>query len=201
MIFNSDYDDFYEGESYKERNLYYKIIGGYLLNESVDGYNKRKEQFFNLLLENCNRSGYIHGNDTVAIERLEQISKESLNVTFDYHPKQHYKAEFDHGEMSDILIMGESIFCSIECKYYDNYTFKKDIEQVQYRINKYAKLVKKEAVEILLITKQKHTYSKQQQLIEELETPVVFVLWEQVADIIEDEKVRQFLLKQLERKF
>lgn len=49
MIFKQEADDFHQLESYKERNLYYKILGGYFFNELIDGYDHRKKQFRKLL--------------------------------------------------------------------------------------------------------------------------------------------------------
>ena len=55
MIFNtiSNYtnNEFHIRESYKERNLYYKIFAGYIFNELIPGEEERKNQFLNLLNE------------------------------------------------------------------------------------------------------------------------------------------------------
>ena len=45
MIYNINDADLCENESYKERNLYYKIFAGYLFNELVPGNKKRKAAF------------------------------------------------------------------------------------------------------------------------------------------------------------
>lgn len=49
MIFNVDESNLEMIESYKQRNLYYKIFAGYLLNEVIPGSEKRKKEFINLL--------------------------------------------------------------------------------------------------------------------------------------------------------
>ena len=201
MIFNTELDNFYEIESYKERNLYYKVLGGYVLNEFVTGYQQRKAQLFELLQNNCNKENFVFGDAQVGREILVKLANEDVHVTFDFHPKQIYKDDFDHGEMSDVLISGSTTFCSIECKYYDNYTFKKDITQVQTRIIEYSKLTGLAPLQVLLITEQKFRYSTQSSLIGQLDTPVIFLLWEQLAGIIEEEQVKKYLEKQLKRKF
>lgn len=201
MIFRTDTKDFYSIESYKERNLYYKVLCGYVLNEYVKGYQQRKAQLFELLLNNSRKQNFVFGDDQLGRERLLKLDSEDIQVTFDFHPKQFYKDDFDHGEMSDVLISGTTTFCSIECKYDDNYTYKKDIKQVQRRIVKYANLTNLAPVEVLLIPEQKFKYSKQNNLIQELDVPIVFLLWEQILDIIEESQVKLYLDKQLNRKF
>lgn len=201
MIFNTEVDNFYEVESYKERNLYYKVLAGYVLNEFITGYQQRKAQLFELLQNNCDKENFVFGDAHIGRHRLVKLANEDIHVKFDFHPRQIYKDDFDHGEMSDVLMSGSTTFCSIECKYYDNYTFKKDITQVQTRIIEYSRLTGLAPLQVLLIPEQKFRYSTQSSLIGQLDTPVIFLLWEQLAGIIEEEQVKIYLDKQLKRKF
>ena len=49
MIFDISADNWEDKESYKERNLYYKIFAGYLFNEIIPGEEERKNSFIDLL--------------------------------------------------------------------------------------------------------------------------------------------------------
>lgn len=129
MIFKNDTKDFYELESYKERNLYYKIFAGYLLNETVPGYASRKGKFFELISSvHCNSERVFDSNGKVQ-DIVETINGEDITVTFDYHTAQEFKEDKrdDRGEMSDILIVSDTCMVSIECKFGSNFSVEKDI--------------------------------------------------------------------------
>lgn len=199
MIFNTEVTNFYETESHKERNLYYKVFGGYLFNELLGGYLDRKNAFFEMLIANCDKAGFYFGDNQLAKQRLKLISKSDVTVTFDYHINQGIQIK-DRGEMSDVLISSNSAFCSIECKYLSDYDYNNDIKMVQNRINQYAKQHSLVPVQILLITKQKHYKSKQTTKIDTIECPLVFAHWEQIMELTKGTPIERYIEVQLMRK-
>ncbi len=209
MIFSTTVEHFYDEESYKERNLYYKIFAGYMFNELVRGEEQRMDSFLQLLkikalFEEDKTIG------TGSIEILEGISKENIQTTFDFHACQIVSTE-DRGEMSDILLVSNNYFISIECKYLSDLHFNKDIDEVHNRIEKVAagKFINKKPLQVLLIKGEKWKNIKKAEksdnsFYKQLHTsnkniPIIVLLWEDLLPIINDEIVISYLKKQLER--
>ncbi len=203
-----------QNESYKERNLYYKVFAGYLFNELLPAYEQRKEDFFELLINQVNSDQHFaRGVDLgkPISDVLKELSEDNLHVSFDFHPKQVIPNYPDHGEVSDVIIWGEKHFLSIEVKYLSDWTFKKDIEEVQCRIAEMSKQTKKKCIQILLIKESKwlNNMKKENQkgsnyaLLKDneqlLKVPLIVISWEQLLQIINDETVKQYLIDQLKR--
>ena len=198
MIFN-EVDNFIDLESYKERNLYYKIFAGYLLNELIEGYNERKIKFIELLKNKLNDNNLFFGNNVLINQLLGKIGTEELHLTFDYHTSQIF--EDNRGEMSDILITSSTSFLSIECKYLSNLNFEKDVIEVQARIKRYSEHMNKTPLQIILVKKQKWGYSKNMKisLNNSIDVPIIVLFWEDIYLIIQDEFVKKYLEVQLAR--
>ena len=202
MIFNTE-SDFYNTESYKERNLYYKIFAGYLFNEIVVGYDQRKLDFLNLLEKQINEDGLFFGEKSSAVQIISTLKNKPVTVTFDYHPAQifeDYKKD-NRGEMSDILILSNSEMLSIECKFLSNINYDKDITEVQERIIKFKDKFFVNPLQILLLKQSKWQNSKNIKLKLEAATnvPVVVVFWEQLCSLLNDKIVQEYLQKQIVR--
>ncbi len=215
MIFDISADNWEDKESYKERNLYYKIFAGYLFNEIIPGEEERKNSFIDLLKDILKENDRIIDKDNKLPAILSEIRKENIHVTFDYHSAQ--LDGKDRGEMSDILLLAGSYFISIECKFLENMRISKDVEEVQSRI----KTVKETGklginpIQILLLKESKWLNSKragkkeesfytlfQKEKMEEYEIPVIVLFWDELIKLIpkEDKKVKEYLFKQINRK-
>lgn len=105
MIFKSEADDFHLLESYKERNLYYKIFGGYFFNELIDDCAKRKEQFINLIAAVSDNERVWDPENKVPSFLKNMAVEKDWGVTFDYHTAQVFQEDKreDRGEMSDVF--------------------------------------------------------------------------------------------------
>lgn len=132
MLFNSNPLPTVD-ESYKERNLYYKIFAGYIFNEFVAGYAERKERFLDLICKQENNTNYYKTKQTI-----EKMKHEEIHLDFDHHACQICKElnNTDRGEFADILICSQSGLIAIEAKLYSNWTFDKDINSNRGRIEK-----------------------------------------------------------------
>jgi len=204
MIFDTTMLDWKTNESYKERNLYYKIFGGYLFNELIEGYENRKKAFLNMLEENINKSERFFGEAPKANTIIKEIQEAPLHVTFDYHPAQifiEYKRN-NRGEMSDILLHSGQHIISIECKFLSNIGFKKDIEAVHERIIKFSEHFKILPLQVLLLKEKKWNSTKliKEELKKSLRVPVVVLFWEDLRSLISNYKVLQYLNVQIDRK-
>ena len=197
---------FHDMESYKERNLYYKIFAGYFFNELIDGYENRVIQFLKLF---SNRDKKYYGDGEVDV--FKTIGRELPTlVTFDYHTSQVIKLANgnDRGESSDILIWFKNLFISIECKYLTNPTVSKDITQVQDRIILLKEHFKMNGLQVILYKETKWENSKKTNRKdsfrrkfenEKFKIPCVILFWEDLLKIIDDINVKQYLQIQLER--
>lgn len=201
MIFDTTILDWENIESYKERNLYYKIFAGYLFNELVPEYENRKKAFLKMLEENIKISGRFFGDAPKANNIIKEIQEAPLHVTFDYHPAQIF-AKYNRGEMSDILLHAGQHIISIECKFLSNIGFKKDIKAVQERINKFSEHYKIAPLQVLLLKEKKWNNSKliREELKESPGVPVVVLFWEDLRSLIDNDKVLQYLNVQIDRK-
>ena len=81
MIYNID-NNFHQIESYKERNLYYKIFAGYLFNELIPGYLERKDGFFNLLTSLLKNPDRFSGSEENIKDILAESRKLDAHITF-----------------------------------------------------------------------------------------------------------------------
>jgi hypothetical protein len=214
MIFNISDDSLKVRESYKERNLYYKIFAGYLFNEIIDGNEERKSKFFNVLSSVLDLPDQDRFKGKVSDIRnvLSEMNNEVLHVTFDYHSAQiiddHKKN--NRGEMSDILLIAKSHFISIECKFLTDMKFEKDITEVQERINVVSKEIEATPLQVLLMKKEKWDNSKifanksgsfyTSFQNEKADIPVVVLFWDELYSIIDKDEVRLYLEKQMARK-
>ena len=211
MIYKTEIEDFHLFESYKERNLYYKIFGGYFFNEIVPGYETRISKFITLIADNRLEEERIYDPMKCADLIFSKLRNEKINVTFDYHTAQIFRDDKskDRGEMSDVLITTKSCMISIECKFLSNFNIGKDIFSVQDRMRKFAKQFDLIPLQILLLKKDKWFYSgKIRSRIEQESTskkdkiiaPIIVVFWEEVAELIDNSVVKEYLTKQLNRK-
>lgn len=212
--FYKDQKEFERKESYKERNLYYKLFAGYLFNELLPGYHQNKQSFFALLKDQLDQDQFgpdeINGKDLAAV--LNDFAFSDIHVTFDYHLVQTDKTYKDRGEMSDILIWCDRYFLSIEAKYLSDWTYEKDIVKVQERIAYLEEEAVSKGIQILLIKEGKWTNNKKHlshsgsnlsRLREnqgKMKAPVIIITWEQLMGIIPEKRVQAYLMKQLERK-
>ncbi len=75
-------------ESYKERNFYYKVFVGYLFNELLPDYEKKKFAFFDLLKDKIGSKQYFSkpgiDNDSLS-NSLHELALTDIKVSFDYH--------------------------------------------------------------------------------------------------------------------
>jgi hypothetical protein len=217
MIFKIDKKEFQREESYKERNLYYKIFAGYLFNELVPGEEIRKQNFIDLLIRTSkipDRCKFSDLSDEILESQLRQFALQAIQVTFDYHSSQVVKEDkkVDRGEMSDILLITENQFISIECKYLSDMDYSKDIETVQKRIQRVnVELNKSNPLQVLILKESKWEnakkaskkeygfYAKMQNGLPII--PIIVLFWEDLIKIIENETVSNYLKEQLLRAY
>lgn len=201
-------------ESYKERNLYYKVFAAYLFNEFLPDYHQKKKAFFNLLMNQVNSDQHFARRVDLGKpigEVLKELAADNLHVSFDFHPKQVISNYPDHGEVSDVIIWGDKYFLSIEVKHLTDWTYKKDIEEIQYRLGDLQNHFHKTGIQVILIKEKKWKNnilklnspgSNLKLLIkneEHLRVPILFITWEQLSEIIKDVTVNQYLMEQLKR--
>jgi len=207
MIFTPENIELFE--SHKERNFYYKIFAGFLFNELIPGYEERKNLFLKLLASKfADNNRFFHvKNDAVLF--LERMKAERWNVTFDYHLSQIFREDKadDRGEMSDVLILGETCFISVECKFLSNYSIDKDILTEQKRIRKFASHFQLAPFQILLVKRQKWNKSSRirnrPRLIasgHQFDIPLLVLFWDELEAIVDSPSVKAYLLKQDKRK-
>lgn len=212
MIYNTTSNNrlFYEMESYKERNLYYKIFAGYLFNELIDGYEKRITDFLALLR---NRES-IYYSDRIGADFKNIENMQPNLVTFDYHTaqlKNDNEENNDRGESSDILIWFDDLLISIECKYLTNPTYSKDVSQVQERL-KFLKTHFRNinVLQVILYKENKWGNSDNTKRKESFYTnftngkfdiPCVVLFWEDLLSKIDNDIVKNYLDVQLRREW
>lgn len=179
-------------ESEKERNLYYKFFAGFFLNELVDGYQSRTQDFRRLI----NRKLLESGNSF----RLENISG-PLFSSFDYHS---YLLEnsSDKGELADILIedLTNRSVIAIEAKFLTDWNFDKDITANKRRIGILKEKFKKDVVQALLLTRRKNeaakqassransNYRKLSDPTRKSKQPFIVLEWEELIDLVDKSK-------------
>ena len=142
---------------------------------------------------------------------LNDISLHPVHATFDYHSSQiitEHKAN-NRGEMSDVLLLSQNYFISIECKFLSNMHFDKDVMEVQERIIAVSSYLKLKPIQVLLLKKEKWIDGKKFAVRENsfytllqkhnAEIPVVVLFWEDLIELIDNAKVLAFLKMQLMR--
>lgn len=209
MILNIDESNLAIIESYKERNLYYKIFAGYLLNEVIPGSEKRKKEFISLLKSIIAYDDRFKGDEINTLRALSEIYNHELHVTFDYHAAQLLK-KVDRGEMSDVLLLSKSHFISIECKFLEDMEIKMDVYSVQNRIEDVKKKLKLYPIQVLLLKKSKWDNSKKAKKKENnfyaffqkinTEIPVLILFWDELLPLMHNNKVSNYLELQIARK-
>ncbi len=201
MLFDTSPEIF---ESEKERNLYYKIFAGYLFNDLIPGYDNRLHAFCNLLNSTEERGKKC---STSAV----QLNPTSTHISFDNHLYLYSDLDTDRGEFADILLQDKSnhTLVTIEAKLHSNWSYEKDIISNQKRLDKINDSLGDISIfPILLVSKFRwnHTKNKESafnsnyaQFRDELDCRFRVILWEQIADIISNEPVKQYLHSQVSR--
>jgi hypothetical protein len=201
MLFGNSRADF---ESEKERNLYYKIFAGYFFNELIPGYEDRLKQFCHLL-DNASARG------ESCSPKLISLDPKSTHVSFDNHLYLFKELETDRGEFADIVIhdISASTIIAIEAKLHSNWSYDKDIVSNQARHAQLNSIVPATAIiPVLLVTrfrwerakaKESSEHSNYLRFLQDPNCSFRVVLWEEIAGLILEERVREFLEAQLAR--
>lgn len=206
MVFNIP-KNYQLRESYKERNLYYKYFAGYFFNELIPSVEDRTYAFVKLLQEIIlNNENRYSGDKIIIKQKLNTFLNESKYVTFDYHIAQFDKSREDRGEMSDVLLYSDNHLISIECKYLSNMSFKKDILQIQNRIQVAENKFHSNGLQVLLMKKSKFNNSAKRNgnfIVEfnkeKLKIPTIILLWEDLLNLTDNNVVKKYLANQLKR--
>lgn len=203
MIFDNRSDTF---ESEKERNLYYKIFAGYLLNELIPGYPDRLNALCKVI-NNPEERGKSAPTSTLILNPVH------THVSFDNHIYlfSELRAKSDRGEFADILIHDKSnkTMVCIEAKLHSDWAYDKDIVKNQDRHNLLKlELPQTQFFSVLLISRHRWNQVKKKEsdkesnykrFRDEPECRSVVILWENLRDVIGNESVRLFLDSQLDR--
>jgi len=179
-------------ESEKERNLYYKFFAGFFLNELVDGYQSRTQDFRRLI----NRK-LLESDSSFRLENVDG----PLLASFDYHS---YLLEnsSDKGELADILIedLTNRSVIAIEAKFLTDWNFDKDITANESRIGILKEKFKKDVVQALLLTRRKNeaakqassransNYRKLSDPTRKSKQPFIVLEWEELIDLVDKSK-------------
>lgn len=201
MIFNHSQSDF---ESEKERNLYYKIFAGYFFNELIPGYDDRLAKFCRLLNEPIARGAGASPSPVV-------LNPKRTHVSFDNHLYLFSQLRTDRGEFADIIIHDDSnrTLVLVEVKLHSNWSHKKDVIVNQERQSQLKTILPNvRIVPILLLTrfrwecarkKESSEHSNYMKFHQDPKCLFRVILWEQIADLISENKVHEYLVSQLER--
>lgn len=211
-------------ESYKERNLYYKIFAGCLFNELIPGLEIRADAFLNLIKDK-NKIG--EKAKAPYIDMLHKMKNEVLHVDFDHHlcqialdnDEQNCRAinggQIDKGEFADVLIYSDTGMIAIEVKYKSNWTIDKDIIANRKRIKFISDNTKKSAMQVLLISNNKYKNSQKRgdsqlnllktmiangEIVNLDSIGLAIISWEDIQEIFNEErfgKVSEYLSRQL----
>ena len=204
MLFNYTPSELAIKDSYKERNLYCKIFAGYFFNEIVPGIEKRKQDFVNKIFTEIRNDERYSGSFSAIQSALQAFMEKENKMTFDFHPCQINSTDFvtDRGEMSDILIVNDSHFISIEFKFLEQMAYRKDVTEVQNRMISFSDFLKLNPLQILLMKRSswQNGSIRSEIKIFKPKIPLVIVLWEDMLEIITDHRVKEYLRIQLTRK-
>ncbi len=194
-------------ESNKERNLYYKIFGGYLCNEFIEGYDERIKGLISIL---SNPTSPL--NKKLPVVSVD-LDPNDIHISFDNHSIRFGQITTDHGEFADILIQSPSRknLVAIEAKLHSDWNYDDDIKK---NINRHIEL-KKLGLKVsfyLLIRKESfnnalgNPNSRLRNLPKDaLDT--MFIFWEDILDMLmgttyeKDKKVHTFLSSQIYREY
>jgi len=201
MIFDNRPDTF---ESEKERNLYYKIFAGYILNELIPGYPNRLNNLCKVI-NNPEERGKSAPTSKLILHPAH------THVSFDNHLYLFSELKTDRGEFADILIHDKSnrtIVC-IEAKLHSDWSYDKDILQNQDRHNLLKSVLPQtQFYSVLLISRYRWNQVKKKESDKDSnykrfrdgsECGSIVILWENLRDVIGNESVRLFLDSQLDR--
>ena len=201
MLFDTETVGF---ESYKERNLYYKLFAGYLFNELIEGWQGRFESFISLLVEPVYP-------ETGSLAPL-LLKPGTTHVSFDNHLIQLTDSATDRGEFADVLLFDADsrALVAIEAKFLSNWEFEKDVKSNGERLEEARRLLGASSVtSVLLVSESKwknvvaqHGKKKSQYrlLVESYARyPVRVLTWERVRDRCTAGIVRLYLDEQLRR--
>lgn len=201
MLFGNSDTDF---ESEKERNLYYKIFAGYLFNELIPGFGDRLKEFCRLL-ENASARGESCSSYPISLDAR------STHVSFDNHLYLFDELTTDRGEFADIVVHDSSTrtIVAIEAKLHSKWSFDKDIASNQERHTQLNSILPDVTiVPVLLLTRFRWEHTKAKESSEhssflrfqqDLTCKFRVILWEDIAGLIQEEKVRIYLETQLSR--
>lgn len=193
MIFYTDNNAF---ESEKERNFYYKIFAGYIFNELIDEYETRINRFIDLL----NKPRFPLHNK-FGIPHLET---KSVRVSFDNHVYLIKDTHEDKGEFADILIQDihNKVLIPIEAKLFSDWSYEKDIKENTIRHTIVGDKMNNNSIyPVLLISANKwksslslqnHPSSNYSRLFNDPATNFRVVCWEDILEILVDQRVRKF---------
>ncbi|AWW26378.1 hypothetical protein DOZ58_06775 [Acetobacterium sp. KB-1] len=212
MLFSNPYEKKYK-ESYKERNLYYKIFAGVIFNELIPE-NDLPLRFIECLSvkygETC--EAFKTNEKTHVIADLKGLKEDAQNgnltVFFDYHIEQILKEKglscyecSMKGEIADIFIGGSNNFIAIEAKYLTDFGFGKDVEKNQKRILfAQENIGTSTGIQVLLISDKKHYNLKKKKncknsnyealrnyLVNQAnDIPFILIDWKDIENLIPD---------------
>lgn len=201
MIFDNSR---YVFESEKERNFYYKIFAGYIFNELIPGYQNRLERFCNLLTRPEEKG---MGYD----KRSINLNPSSTHISFDNHLYLFSQLKTDKGEFADILIhdKNNNVIIAIEAKLHSAWSYEKDIVSNTSRHDLIRNALPSVIIKpVLLLLKYRWDYTKKQESKDhsnylrfknDKECKFIVILWEQIRDLIDDEKVMGYFEAQVNR--
>ncbi len=187
-------------ESEKERNLYYKVLAGYVFNELVPGWSERLAAFNELLQRK------VDAHQMVLKRRVELT--EATHVSFDNHA---YVVGYDtdRGELADILLHDASrkLLVAIEAKFSSDWSVAKDIHKNLERLDLFRqRWLQSDIVPCLLVTQRKwdavqglrkHRNSSYRRYVEQFRTQVLVLTWEELLPLCREAAVRKYLEYQL----
>jgi hypothetical protein len=201
MLFDTEVVGF---ESYKKRNLYYKLFAGYLFNELVEGWQGRFEIFGSLLAEPTYP-------ETRPLAPLP-LQAGTTHVSFDNHLIQLTDSAKDHGEFADVLLFDweSRALVAIKAKFLSDWEFEKDVKSNGDRLEEARRRLGASSVTSVLlvtdtrwknvVTQQGKEKSQYRLLVENhARYPVRVLTWEQVHDKCTAGLVRSYLDERLER--
>jgi len=195
VIFDLGTDVF---ESEKERNLYYKVFAGYLLNEYVDGFEARLDRF-------CEWINHAPHRGKAAHDIHLELAAETTHVSFDNHAYMLDNCGADRGEFADVLVHDRTTksVVTIEAKVHSDWSYPKDIEANDARIRRIeGQMVTATFVPCLLIRKEKweqaermqnHPQSNYRSFVERDDNRFRVLFWEDLAAMVGSQDVKALI--------
>ena len=201
MLFDTEVVGF---ESYKERNLYFKLFAGYLFNELIEGWQGRFESFISLLADPTYP-------ETRPLAPLP-LQAGTTHISFDNHPIQLTDSTTDRGEFADVLLFDweSRALVAIKVKFLSDWTFERDVKSNGDRLEEARRRLGASSVTSALLvtqTKWKNVVAQRNQeqsqyrlLVEHHDRyPVRVLTWERVRDTCTAGVVRTYLDERLGR--